>query len=105
MKYGLYLNEVLMEKFETEREAYKAADFANSETGVTHYVRFLGDTDKRNELKRGNNVMNELVEYVLEKSMKIVEGRIVYDSQAIEALNSAGVSVTFNEQGVKWTLN
>ena len=43
MKYGLYLHEVLMAKFETEREAYKAADFANSETGITHHVKLLND--------------------------------------------------------------
>ena len=43
MKYGLYLNEVLMEQFETEREAYKAADFANEETSVTHHVKKIQD--------------------------------------------------------------
>ena len=51
MKYGLYLHEVLMAKFETEREAYKAADFANSETGITHHVKLLNDSSKWNELK------------------------------------------------------
>lgn len=49
--------------------------------------------------------MNELVEYVLGKSAKVVDGKTVFEVEAIEALNKAGVKFTFSEQGVRWTLN
>jgi hypothetical protein len=40
MKYGIYLDGMLMEKFDTPEEAYEAAQFAYEETGLFHEVKF-----------------------------------------------------------------
>lgn len=39
MKYGVYLDGMLMEKFDTPDEAYAAGTFAYEETGLFHEVK------------------------------------------------------------------
>ena len=39
MKYGVYLDGLLMEKFDSPEEAYEAGTFAYEESGMFHEVR------------------------------------------------------------------
>jgi hypothetical protein len=39
MKYGIFLDGLLLEKFDTPEEAYDSAKFAYEETGLFHEVR------------------------------------------------------------------
>lgn len=39
MKYGIFLNGILLEEFNTPEEAYEAGKFAYEETGEFHEIR------------------------------------------------------------------
>jgi hypothetical protein len=46
MLYGIYLDGMLMERFETPEEAYEAATFAYEETGLFHEVKWTHPLSK-----------------------------------------------------------
>jgi len=51
MAYGIFLDGMLMEKFDTPEEAYEAGQFAYEETGLFHEVRIVSPLRKTiNEL-------------------------------------------------------
>ena len=46
MKYGIYLDGMLLEKFDTPEEAYEAGQYAYEETGEFHEVKLAHSLSK-----------------------------------------------------------
>lgn len=47
--------------------------------------------------------MNDYVEKMLEKSTKIIDGKVKYDGEIIQNLNKMGVKFNFTNDGVSWS--
>jgi hypothetical protein len=48
--------------------------------------------------------MNDYIDKMLEKAMKKIDSRTMYDGKIIQKLNSMGVKLHFTNEGVRWYL-
>jgi hypothetical protein len=48
--------------------------------------------------------MNEYIDKMIEKAMKKINGKTMYDGEIIQKLNTMGVKFQFTNEGVHWSL-
>jgi hypothetical protein len=48
--------------------------------------------------------MNEYIDKMLEKATKKTNGKVMYDGEIIQILNTMGVKFHFTNEGVRWSL-